>query len=54
MRHSPNLVAMILLLCTVAGAARAGEVTIDSTDALRSAISRTTPGTTILPCPRRT
>jgi hypothetical protein len=51
MRHSPNLAAKILLLCTVAGAARAGEVTVNSTDALRSAISRATPGTTILIAP---
>jgi hypothetical protein len=51
MKHLASVAAVVLWMCAVIVAAGADEVTVSSTNALRSAISRAKPGTTILIAP---
>ena len=51
MKSKAGVAAVVLFACTVVVAARAEEVAVDSTSALRSAILRAGPGTTILIAP---
>ncbi len=51
MKCLPGKGTVVLFICTMVGVAGADEVTVNSTNALRSAVSRATPGTTILIAP---
>jgi hypothetical protein len=50
-KRFPRTLTIFLLICAAASAAGAAEITVNSTNALRSAVSRATPGTTILIAP---
>jgi hypothetical protein len=51
MKHFSSTAVVVLLTCAVVDAIRAEEITVHSTNGLRSAVSRAEPGTTILIAP---